>query len=63
MYNQKNCMVNTNTEIAKDPIKGPIKDRMIRISSFLITCPCLILLNEQGKSNAFIKGTGIGSKC
>jgi hypothetical protein len=56
-------MVNTNTEIAKAPIKGPMKERIIRISSFLITCPCLILLNEQRKSKAFVKGTGIGIEC
>jgi len=63
MYNQKNCMVSTNKEMAKAPIKGPMKDLIIRISSFLITCPCLILLHEQRKSKAFIKGTGIDDEC
>ena len=37
MYNQKNCMVNTNMEILKAAIKGPTKALMIRMSSFFIT--------------------------
>ena len=37
IYNQKNCMVKTNTEIAKAAIKGPTKDRIISMSSFFIT--------------------------
>jgi hypothetical protein len=37
MYNQKNCMVNTNTEIMKAAIKGPTNERMTSMSSFFIT--------------------------
>ena len=35
MYNQKNCMVNTNNEMAKAAKNGPIKERMMSMSSFL----------------------------
>jgi hypothetical protein len=45
MYSQKNCMVNTNKEMAKAAIKGPIKDLMMSISSFFITS---LLLNIVG---------------
>lgn len=37
MYSQKNCMVSTKTEMEKAAMKGPIKDLMMRISSFFIT--------------------------
>ena len=37
IYNQKNCMVNTKTEIANAAIKGPINERMMSMSSFFIT--------------------------
>ena len=37
IYNQKNCMVSTKTEIEKAATNGPIKDLMMRISSFFIT--------------------------
>lgn len=60
IYNQKNCMVKTNKEIAKAAIKGPIKDRIINMSSFFITIAVLILLYERCKSNTFAKGTGTG---
>lgn len=60
IYNQKNCMVSTNREIAKAAIKGPINDRIINMSSFLITIAVLILLYERCKSNTFAKGTGTG---
>lgn len=36
MYNQKNCMVSTNNEIRKAPINGPIKERIMSMSNFLI---------------------------
>ncbi len=60
IYNQKNCMVNTNKEIANAAIKGPIKDRIINMSSFFITIAVLILLYERCKSNTFAKGTRTG---
>jgi hypothetical protein len=37
MYNQKNCMVKTKSAITNAAIKGPIKERIINISSFFIT--------------------------
>lgn len=60
IYNQKNCMVSTNREMAKAAINGPIKERIISMSSFFITIAVLILLYELRKSNTFTKGTGIG---
>ena len=60
IYNQKNCMVNTNREMANAAINGPIKERIISMSSFFITIAVLILLYELRKSNTFTKGTGIG---
>lgn len=36
MYNQKNCMVSTNNEIRNAPINGPIKERIMSMSNFLI---------------------------
>jgi hypothetical protein len=36
MYNQKNCMVSTNKEIRKAPINGPINERIMSMSNFLI---------------------------
>ena len=36
MYNQKNCMVSTNNEIRKAPINGPMKERIMSMSNFLI---------------------------
>jgi len=53
-------MVSTNREMANAAIKGPIKERIISMSSFLITIAVLILLYELRKSNTFAKGTGIG---
>ena len=36
MYNQKNCMVSTNNEIRNAPINGPINERIMSMSNFLI---------------------------
>ena len=36
MYNQKNCMVSTNKEIRNAPINGPINERIMSMSNFLI---------------------------
>lgn len=60
IYNQKNCMVSTKREMANAAINGPIKERIISMSSFFITIAVLILLYELRKSNTFTKGTGIG---
>jgi len=60
IYSQKNCMVKTNSEMAKAAIKGLINDRIINMSSFFITIAVLILLYERCKSNTFAKGTGTG---
>jgi hypothetical protein len=35
MYNQKNCMVNTNIQMAKAAKKGAMKARRISMSNFL----------------------------
>jgi hypothetical protein len=37
IYNQKNCITSTKREIRNVAKKGPIKDRMMSVSSFLIT--------------------------
>lgn len=36
IYNQKNCITNTNTAMKNVAIKGPINAFTIRISNFLI---------------------------
>lgn len=37
IYNQKNCITSTNSAMKKVAKKGPIKDFIINVSSFLIT--------------------------
>lgn len=37
IYNQKNCITNTNNDIKKVAKKGPIKDLRINVSNFFIT--------------------------
>ena len=54
MYNQKNCITNTNNEIKKVAKKGPINERIISVSSFFITLSFLYrvvgLLNAHNSS-------------
>jgi hypothetical protein len=47
----------------KSPNKGANKRSYNENIQFFYHGPCLILPNEQGKSKAFGKGTGIGSEC
>lgn len=50
IYNQKNCMINTNSDIRKVAIKGPINERNMSKSNFLITncffVVCSLFTNE-----------------
>ena len=42
IHSQKNWMINTNSVIKKVAMNGPIKERMMSISSFLITSVGLV---------------------
>ncbi len=60
IYNQKNCITKTKSEIKKVAKKGPMKERIMRVSNFFITLYLLsITTNEEYKCKAFRKRNGI----
>jgi hypothetical protein len=47
IYSQKNCITNTNNDIKKVAKNGPIKDRIINVSSFFITLSFLYITTKM----------------
>ena len=52
IYNQKNCITNTNKAIKNVAKNGPIKDFIIKASSFLITLQIVYIPAQRDKFNA-----------